>query len=500
MKKSILILLTLLTAISGFGQNIDWANAPRNPVAFPYTTNHFGYKGDVALVSDGHTVRQFNKDGLLERELQGKNLTEYVYEADKTLVGMYVYKNYDEQVSLTLVKFHYKDGKLIGTQSSYNGGDDHKQLFEYNGKGLLSAITTHQGDTIKAFEYDQAGRLSYMKDQSWGSLGMVYEFRYTYQQQKDWLKLSITGKNIKDPKDKPTSSTFYCKNGIESETPDFKTIKTDNKGNLLNDRFAYLYFDGQKTGAGFPQGTPMSGYLLTEAQKLYAGKDIQDSNCNGNCKDGWGSFTYQNGDKYEGFWKDSKMNGYGLFTFKNAKATYDGEFRDNSITGMGILTYDDGNKTYHGEFQSGVFSGFGSLQDKKANTLQLGLFKDNVLHTEAKATGNTTACTKGDCQNEIGMYVYENGDIFIGQFANSQPFKGLFYYKQNGTFYIGELKNIQPENFGMLIEHNGAFSQNGYWKNGKLNGLGSSYKRNNGNDRVREIGEFKDGTLIRKMN
>lgn len=501
MKITITLLITIFMAINGFAQTIDWAKAPRNPVPFAYTANHFGYNGNVALASDGYTVRQFSKDGLLEREYQAKNLTEYVYDENKNLTGLYVYKDYGEQVSLTLVKFHYKDGKLIGTQSSHNSGDEHKQLFQYNSKGLLSVITKHQGDTIKSFEYDEAGRLIVMKDRSWGSLNMAFDFRYAYQQQKDMLKISLTSKNIKEPnKPADTYIYYYNKQGLESETPDFKKIKTDAKGNILNDRFSYLYFDGQKTGAEFPQGTPMSNFQLTDAKKLYAGKDIQDSNCQGNCKDGWGSFTYQNGDKYEGFWKDSKMNGYGLFTFTQAKATYDGAFLDNTITGMGILHYDDGNKTYHGEFQSGVFSGFGASLDKKANTSKLGLFKDNKLQTEAKPTGNTTGCVNGNCQNGIGEYHFENGDRFMGHFTNSQPFKGIFYYNQKGAFHIGEFKNKQAENFGMLVHKDGAFSMRGYWKNGKLNGFGKSYNRRNGNNAVLEIGEFKDGKLIRKMD
>ena len=83
MKITITLLITLFMAINGFAQNKDWAKAPRNPVPFAYTANHFGYNGNVALVSDGYTARQFNKDGFLEREYQAKNLTEYVYDENK---------------------------------------------------------------------------------------------------------------------------------------------------------------------------------------------------------------------------------------------------------------------------------------------------------------------------------------------------------------------------------------------------------------------------------
>ena len=48
-------------------------------------------------------------------------------------------------------------------------------------------------------------------------------------------------------------------------------------------------------------------------------------------KNGQGTFTYSNGDKYLGQWKDSKYDGQGTFTYLNKINT--GEWKDNNKHG-----------------------------------------------------------------------------------------------------------------------------------------------------------------------
>ena len=39
------------------------------------------------------------------------------------------------------------------------------------------------------------------------------------------------------------------------------------------------------------------------------------ANCVGNCLDGYGTYTWSDGNKYIGLWKNSKQNGQGTFTW-----------------------------------------------------------------------------------------------------------------------------------------------------------------------------------------
>ena len=64
--------------------------------------------------------------------------------------------------------------------------------------------------------------------------------------------------------------------------------------------------------------------------------------------DGQGTFTYHNGEKYVGDWKNGKYHGHGTFTYPEGNM-YVGEFKDGLKNGQGTFTYPDGDK-YEGEW------------------------------------------------------------------------------------------------------------------------------------------------------
>ena len=61
----------------------------------------------------------------------------------------------------------------------------------------------------------------------------------------------------------------------------------------------------------------------------------------GNCVNGQGTYTYANGDKYVGEYKDDKIYGQGTFTRANGNK-YVGELMDNKMHGQGTFTFTDG--------------------------------------------------------------------------------------------------------------------------------------------------------------
>ena len=79
----------------------------------------------------------------------------------------------------------------------------------------------------------------------------------------------------------------------------------------------------------------------------------------------FGTFTYTNGGKYVGEFKNNKFYGQGTFTYANGPIysdgdKYVGEWRDNFKNGQGTLTFANGNK-YVGEFKDGNFHGQGTF-------------------------------------------------------------------------------------------------------------------------------------------
>lgn len=60
---------------------------------------------------------------------------------------------------------------------------------------------------------------------------------------------------------------------------------------------------------------------------------------------------FQNGDKYEGDWKDGQKHGQGVYTWKNGDR-YEGGWKNGKAHGKGVFTRADGTKN-DGEFENG---------------------------------------------------------------------------------------------------------------------------------------------------
>jgi len=92
---------------------------------------------------------------------------------------------------------------------------------------------------------------------------------------------------------------------------------------------------------------------------LYAEECIK-----GNCVNGLGTITYDNGDQYVGEWKDDKYHGQGTYTHgpntKSAGDQYVGEFKNDKRHGQATYTHANGNQ-YVGEWKADMKHGQGTF-------------------------------------------------------------------------------------------------------------------------------------------
>ena len=108
---------------------------------------------------------------------------------------------------------------------------------------------------------------------------------------------------------------------------------------------------------------------------------IETGCVSGTCFNGFGKRVYENGDWYEGEWKNAKRHGKGFFHF--AEGFYDGEWKENKRHGQGTLTKPNGEK-YVGKFKDNMFSGKGTYTFPNGDKYE-GEFKNGKLHGKNKA-------------------------------------------------------------------------------------------------------------------
>ena len=106
-----------------------------------------------------------------------------------------------------------------------------------------------------------------------------------------------------------------------------------------------------------------------------ANQDERYDNC-------FGTYTYADGNKYVGEWKDDKFNGQGTYTYANGDK-YVGEFRDDNLNGQGTYTYANGDK-YIGEFRNGDSHGRGIEYHADGTVGEEGIWKDGEFQYAQK--------------------------------------------------------------------------------------------------------------------
>jgi hypothetical protein len=137
--------------------------------------------------------------------------------------------------------------------------------------------------------------------------------------------------------------------------------------------------------------------------------------------------TYDNGDRYEGYFVNDLKNGEGTYYWKNGNR-YVGEWQDGERTGFGVFTWTDGD-IYKGYFKAGKRGGYGEYYAANkdiANCPGARIYKGNWNGGEKWGPGR--------CFNEKGDFIYGSlpGAEGVSDFANDKP---IGYYPNKTVWW-----------------------------------------------------------------
>lgn len=148
---------------------------------------------------------------------------------------------------------------------------------------------------------------------------------------------------------------------------------------------------------------------------------------------------YKNGDRYDGFFRDSLFHGKGMLKKKN-KEFYEGDFKEGKYDGYGYLQLPDKN-IYEGEFKEGLYHGKGDLYEYKGRT-----YSGDFLMGKMEGEGTITL-TNGD--KYIGTFRDNEIDGYGEYYSEGYLTTGLF---RKGKLLTGRILNLQTQETVFISE------------------------------------------------
>ena len=191
-----------------------------------------------------------------------------------------------------------------------------------------------------------------------------------------------------------------------------------------------------------------------------------------NKKELFGTYYYNDGSIYKGFFENDKIKGRGRLILIN-RYIYEGDFEDGLFNGYGKLYTINGIK-YEGNWKNDIQDGFG-VERYLDGSYYSGIFKKGIKHGKGKFYYKNGDLYDGDFENDEmtgwGMLKKRDGKIYYGMFKNHLiNGMGVFIWKDNKK-YIGEYLNELKNGFGIFYTNDGR-NYAGFWKEGKQNDIG----------------------------
>jgi hypothetical protein len=224
--------------------------------------------------------------------------------------------------------------------------------------------------------------------------------------------------------------------------------------------------------AAFSLAVLLGGLAVGETADAQSGLPACPANIAGwhNC---WGTHTWPDGRKYEGAWKDDKLEGQGTYTWPNGEK-YVGAFKDGKREGQGTHTWPDGAK-YEGAWKDDKREGQGTFTWPDG-AIYSGTWKDDKHEGQGTTTWPSGAIYSGtwkDGKREgQGNYTWPDGMKYVGAFEDDNREGQGTQTWPDGEKYEGAWKDDKREGQGTYTYADG-WMYVGAWKDSKREGQGT---------------------------
>lgn len=155
-----------------------------------------------------------------------------------------------------------------------------------------------------------------------------------------------------------------------------------------------------------------------------------------------GKKVYDDGNIYEGEFRDGMCHGKGVLKFKQSGNVYDGQFKEGFMHGIGKMNFKNGT-LYEGDFYFDFMHGTGLWKDPEGNQ-----YKGDFA---------------GDSRTGEAVVNYNNGDVYEGEFLlNKKEGNGIFKTEEftyDGEFYNDKFAGLGEMKFGKgkQLHHKGMY-------------------------------------------
>jgi hypothetical protein len=140
---------------------------------------------------------------------------------------------------------------------------------------------------------------------------------------------------------------------------------------------------------------------------------------------GKGTYTFQDGYRYEGTWEEDQMSGFGILWVADEVKWYEGEWQDGTFHGRGIIynltpeeldaekafskdlnQVGNGWIKYEGIFEKGTKHGFGTLHLANGDTFTGNFNSDNIFGRGSYVKAENNEMTAGLWENNVLKTAY----------------------------------------------------------------------------------------------